>query len=234
MRDLYSTSSRCSPPLKSFLWFCFFSIHRMWSHPLSLLLLLLLLSSPSSDFVFTYTQNVISSFVPSSSPPPPPLKSLLWFCFFLYTQCDLILCPFFFIFFSSSQVPPLIFFFFLHTMWSLSSFVPCVKMINTKLSSPSSDFVFFYTHNVISLILRPSYKNDQYKALKSFLRFCFFFLYTQCDLSHPLSLVSKWSIQSSQVIPPILFFFSYTHNVISLILCPLCQNDQYKRYPLKI
>jgi hypothetical protein len=30
------------------------------------------------------------------------------------------------------------------------------------------------------------------------------------------------------------FVFFYTHNVISLILCPLCQNDQYKRYPLKI
>jgi hypothetical protein len=110
---------------------------------------------------------VISSFVPSSSSSSPLLKSLLWFCFF-----------------------------FLHAMWSLSSFVPCVKMINTKLSSHSSDFYFlFYTHNVISLILCPLCQNDQYKALKSFLRFCFFSLYTQCDLSHPLSLVSKWSIQ---------------------------------------
>jgi len=159
---LFFSSSQV-PPL-----ILFFSIHTMWSHPLSL---------------------------PSSSSPPPHLKYLLWFCFFLYTQCDLILCPFFFIFFiflsssqvpplilffnihtmwslsslvpsssSSSQVPPLILFFSIHTMWSLSSYVPCVKMINTKLSSPSSDF-------------------------------CFFFLYTQCDLSHPLSLVSKWSIQ---------------------------------------
>ncbi len=185
MRDLYSTSSRSSPPLKSVLWFwklytecdlilCpfffFFSScsqvpplilflpkHRMWSHPLSLLLLLLLLlfSSPSSDFVFSYTHDVISSFVPSSSSSSPLLKSLLWFCF------------------------------------------------------------FFSTRNVISLILCPLCKNDQYKALKSFLRFCFFFLYTQCDLSHPLSLVSKWSIQSSQVIPPILFFFSI-HTMWSL------------------
>jgi hypothetical protein len=74
---------------------------------------------------------------------------------------------------------------------------------------------FFSTRNVISLILCPLCKNDQYKALKSFLRFCFSFLYTQCDLSHPLSLVSKWSIQSSQVIPPILFFFSI-HTMWSL------------------
>jgi hypothetical protein len=93
--------------------------------------------------LFFSTHNVISLIIcplcKNWSIQYKALKSLLKFYVFLYTQ-----------------------------MWSLSSFVPCVKMINTIQSSqiPPSDFVFF--------------------------------VYTQCDLSHPLSLcVSKWSIQEA-------------------------------------
>jgi hypothetical protein len=104
--SLVPSSSSSSPLLKSLLWFCIF-LDTMWS-------LILCLLCKNDQY--------------------KALKSLLWFCFFLYTQCDLShpVSPVSKWSIQSSQVPPLILFFSIHTMWSLSSFVPCVKMINTR------------------------------------------------------------------------------------------------------